>query len=275
MSHELIFRYLFASFFLIWLFYLFILWLLRKQFPLLYCALNPISRLFVFFYFIMNNLEMSNVFLLETITTDSFRFILITHLIMNAFLICLAILKHRQVLQSPRFEFRKLTQQALESILTEVDTFMKETLSDIHKHSEFELGYKNFYFYYERANKPFLYVEYNQANKLAEVNLEFYPIKEFNLMKIQQLMRILYQHNSKNILAPYTRNRSKYVIIAVVCFIVIMLASFVISINGVWWHLSITTQYILMSSLLVIPLFFLFLDALRKPDKSYYLDQNL
>jgi len=274
MSLESMDKYILISYLLFWFSYIFFFWLIRKQYPLLYCAWNPINHLIAFFYYLILSMQIINGYLFEMMSPGSFRVILITHLIMNAILICLLILKHKQVQRAPRFEFRKLTQQDLESMLTAVERFMKEKLSDIRKHCEFEIGYKNFYFFYEIQNEPFLYIEYNQANKLVEVNLEFYPSKEFDLISIHHLMKMLYQSYGKNILAPYKNSRPRYLIIALISMVIIMFSSLVINLNATFHNYSVATQYIFFNCLFAIPLTFLFLDVLRKPDKSNFLNNE-
>ena len=274
MALEFIDRYMLMTHISFFVSYLFILWLIRKQYPLQYCALNPISRYILFFYFWFNVSIVINGYFFETITVDSSRVILITYLVLNAILVCLIILKHKQILRVPRFEFRKLTEQDLASMQDTVQQYMQEKSSAITKHNEFQIGYKNFYYSYEVNKTPILYIEYNLANKLAEVNMEFYPLKEFDLISVHQLMKSLYQSYGKNILAPYLRYRSKYLIIANICFAVVAIAGLIISLNSTWIYSRTIYCYVMTNSLFAIPLFFLFLDVLRKPDKANFLDNQ-
>lgn len=82
-------------------------------------------------------------------------------------------------------------------------------------------------FFYELNQVPFLYIEINNAGLLSDVDLEFYPIKEFDLISIHQLMKTLYQSYGKKIKAPYTRNRSLYFTLAA-CFIPLLLIVYTI-----------------------------------------------
>jgi len=122
-------------------------------------------------------------------------------------------------------------------------------------------------FFYELNQVPFLYIEINNAGLLSDVNLEFYPIKEFDLISIHQLMKTLYQSYGKKIKAPYTRNRSLYFTLAA-CFIPLLLIVYTILFRYYPDNNSFFFYFILF------PIPFLFLDVLIKADKKNFLNNQ-
>lgn len=122
-------------------------------------------------------------------------------------------------------------------------------------------------FFYELNQVPFLYIEINNAGLLSDVDLEFYPIKEFDLISIHQLMKTLYQSYGKKIKAPYTRNRSLYFTLAA-CFIPLLLIVYTILFRYYPDNNSFFFYFILF------PIPFLFLDVLIKADKKNFLNNQ-
>jgi len=122
-------------------------------------------------------------------------------------------------------------------------------------------------FFYELNQVPFLYIEINNAGLLSDVNLEFYPIKEFDLISIHQLMKTLYQSYGKKIKAPYTRNRSLYFTLAA-CFIPLLLIVYTI----LFRYYPDNNSFFFYFILFPIPL--LFLDVLIKADKKNFLNNQ-
>lgn len=250
--------YVLISYLLFFLFYLFFLWLNRKRYPLLYCSWNPSYRLFnLFFWFNYININLFRSLYL-------FQYILITHLVLNAFLVCLLILKQKQIHQSPRFEFRKLKDSDFTSLQNDIEKVMKEKSSEIKKSDPVEIGFEEDYYYYEVNQNHFLYIEVNSAGLLSDVNLEFYPFEGFDLISIHQLMKTLYQSYGNNIKAPYERYRPKYFTIAAICGIIILILGLFISEKVI--------TYLYVNFLYILPLFFLFLDVFQKADKKNFLN---
>ena len=241
-------------------FYLFFLWLNRKKYPLLYCSWNPSYRLFnLFFYF-----NYINITLFRSLYSS--QYILITHLVLNAFLVCLLILKQKQIRQSPRFEFRKLNDSDFASLQNDIEKVMKEKSSEIKKSDPVEIGFEEDYYYYEVNQNRFLYIEVNSAGLLSDVNLEFYPFKGFDLISIHQLMKTLYQSYGNNIKAPYERYRPKYHTIAGICGIFLLTLGLFIS--------EKVNAYLYVNFMYILPLFFLFLDVFKKADKKNFLNNQ-
>ena len=256
--------YLIVSYFLFYLFYLLFLWLLRYKYPLLYCSFNPHSRILIAGSYL---LYINAYIVLQTTNPLASRYHLFTYVALIALIVCLLFLKLKQIHRSPRFEFRHFNKADLQSFLNIIENEVKDKSPKINKSDPIEIGFMEHYFFYELNQVPFLYIEINNAGLLSDVNLEFYPIKEFDLISIHQLMKTLYQSYGKKIKAPYTRNRSLYFTLAA-CFIPLLLIVYTILFRYYPDNNSFFFYFILF------PIPFLFLDVLIKADKKNFLNNQ-
>lgn len=263
MFHKVSF-YIGSSFFLLNFLILNFLRLIRNKKPLLYCSFHPFSRImylfFWSFYFYSKSYEVFN--------TNSTRFTLIIVLVSYGLLVCLLILKYKQILRAPRFEFRKLKESELNSLQDHIDEFMKEKSAEIKKERDHEIGFKENYYFYEINKDPFLYIEVKSAELLSEVSMEFYPFKSFDLRSVHQLMKKLYKSFSKNVIAPYLEgNRTLHYKIAGIFALMAVIVGFI--------YIEFNYENSYLSLFFAIPILFIFFDTFRKIDKKNFLDNQL
>jgi len=247
-----------------WFFYFWFLWLNRKKYPLQYCAINPFYRAVYLIWFLMLLFRG----LLKEFFPFSFQTHLITFLVINAMLICLLILKQKQILRSPLFEFWNLKDDQLKTFKESIDQFVYNKLPNVNKSDNRDIGFEEIYYFYESNEHRFLYVEVNNLGFLYKIKMEFYPYNDFGLIEINHLMRELNQAFSKHIKASYERSKPKLELISALVFITMMITLLFMGIYSVpqFWMNAVAILSIFLVFL------FLYIDVFRKPDKNLFLN---
>jgi len=256
--------YIVLSYSFFWFFYFLFLWFARKKYPLLYCSIYPFYKAVYLIWLLI----FAFLAPLKEFFSDSFQTHLITFLIINSLLICLLILKQKQILRSPQFEFWYLKEDQWKVFKASIDHFVREKLPSVEKSDDKEIGIEEVYYFYEWQGNRFLYIGVNNLGFSYKIKIEFYPFIDFSLKEINRLMRELNQAFSKHIIAPYERSRPKLELISALVFLamaITLLFMGIYSVSRVW-----------MNAVAILSIFLLFLfryiDVFRKPDKNLFLN---